>query len=236
MSRCPNCSYKLVLLSSRPKYKCALCSKLYPEKEIEAKEFQEFNKRRRVEDIEIYEKERKEHLARIKEIKKSLRFLFNGFSKTSKEYRKEYYEKNRGKIKQLNREWRLRNSEYDLNRKQEYRKKNREILNTKAKLKRQANPNPERLKNRKYRAKNRDMMRTYGMIQHYRTKQKALALQYLENKEFKPSSEDIFHSVPTFALSYLLITLRLKVMVKMVACINNSPFNQTSYCKILLYQ
>ena len=47
-------------------------------------------------------------------------------------------------------------------------------------------------------------MRTYGMIQHYRTKQKALALQYLENEDFKPSNEEIFHSVPTFALSYLL--------------------------------
>jgi len=28
-------------------------------------------------------------------------------------------------------------------------------------------------------------------------KQKALALQYLENKDFKPSNEEIFHSVPT---------------------------------------
>jgi len=37
----------------------------------------------------------KEHLARISEIKKSLRLLFNGFSKTPKEYRKEYYEKNK---------------------------------------------------------------------------------------------------------------------------------------------
>ena len=47
-------------------------------------------------------------------------------------------------------------------------------------------------------------MKTYGMIQHYRTKQKTLALQYLENEDFKPSNEEIFHSVPTFALSYLL--------------------------------
>src|SRR3989339_1648959 len=157
MPRCPNCSYKLVLLSSRPKYKCALCSKFYPKKEIEVKEFQEFNKRRRIEDMEIYEKERKEYLARIREIKKSLRLLFNGFSKTPKEYRNEYYEKNKEKIKQLNKEWRLRNREYDINRKQEYSKKNRKLLNTKARLIRQNNPEPERLKNRSYRAKNRDM-------------------------------------------------------------------------------
>jgi len=204
MPRCPNCSYKLVLLSSRPKYKCALCSKLYPKKEIEVKEFQEFNKRRRMEDAERFEKEYKGHLTRIKEIKKSLRLLFNGFSKTSKEYRKEYYEKNKEKIRQLNREWRLRNREYDLKRKQEYSKKNRELLNAKARLRRQSNPESERLKNRSYRAKNRDIMKTYGMIQHYRTKQKALALQYLENEDFKPSNETVFHSVPTFALSYLL--------------------------------
>ena len=206
MPRCLNCSYKLVLLSYRPKYKCALCSKLYPEKEIEVKEFREFNRRRRNEDAERFDKEYKEHLARIKEIKKSLRLLFNGFSKTPNEYRKEYYENNKERIKKLNKEWRLRNREYDLKRKQEYSKKNRELLNAKARLKRQTNPEPERLKNKKYRTKNMDMMRTYGMIQHYRTKQKALALQYLENEGFKPSNEKIFHSVPTFALSYLLIT------------------------------
>src|SRR3989338_2349971 len=184
MPRCPNCSYKLVLLSYRPKYKCALCSKLYPKKEIEVKEFREFNKRRRIEDIENYKKERKEHLARIKEIKKSLRLLFNGFSKTPKEYRKEYYEKNKERIRQ----------------------KNREFLNAKAKLKRQINPESERQSKRLWRTNNLNQMRTYGMIQHYRRKKKALALQYLENEDFKPSSGNIFHSVPTFALSYLLQT------------------------------
>ena len=208
MPRCPNCSYKLVLLSSRPKYKCALCSKLYPKKEIEVKEFQEFNKRRRIEDLESYEKDRKEHLARIKEIKKDIRLLFNGFSKTPKEYGKEYYEKNKEKIRQLNREWRLRNREYDLKRKQEYSKKNRELLNVKARLRRQNNPEPERQSKRLWRANNLNQMRTYGMIQHYRRKQKTLALQYLKNDTYSPSNVEIFHSVPTFALSYLLVFSR----------------------------
>src|SRR3989344_2416520 len=204
MPRCPNCSYKLVLLSTRSKYKCALCSKLYPKKDIGVKEFQEFNKRRRIEDAESFEKEYKEHLVRIREVKKSLRLLFNGFSKTPNEYRKEYYKKNKEKIRHLNREWRLRNREYDLKRKQEYSKKNRELLNAKAKLKRQVNPEPERQRKKLWRDDNQNMMRTYGMIQHYRRKQKTLALQYLENEDFKPSNEEIFHSVPTFALSYLL--------------------------------
>ena len=209
MPRCPNCSYKLVLLSSRPKYKCALCSKLYPKKEIEVKEFQEFNKRRRIEDMESYEKERKEHLTRIREIKKDLRLLFNGFSKTPKEYRKEYYEKNKEKIMQLNREWRLRNREYDLKRKQEYSKKNRELIKAKEKLRILNNPESERQRQNKWRRDNRAIMRIYGMIQHYRTKQKALALQYLENEDFKLSNEEIFRSVPTFALSYLLIAQKV---------------------------
>jgi DNA-directed RNA polymerase subunit RPC12/RpoP len=39
-SRCPNCNYSLVLLERRAKYKCALCSKLFPQKEVDDKEFQ----------------------------------------------------------------------------------------------------------------------------------------------------------------------------------------------------
>jgi len=207
MSCCSNCSYKLVLLSYKPKYKCALCSKLYHKKEIEVKEFQEFNKRRRIEDIEIYEKERKEHLVRIREVKKSLKLLFNGFSRTPQEYRKEYYEKHKEKIRQLNRKWRLRNREYNLKRKEEYRRKNRDIIKAKEKLRINNNPEKERLRQNKWRKDNRTLMRNYGMIQHYRTKQKALALQYLENEEFKPSNENPFHSVPTFALPYLLVII-----------------------------
>jgi len=206
MSRCPNCSYKLVLLSSRPKYKCALCSKLYPKKEIEVKEFQEFNKRRRIEDAEIFEKEYKEHLARTKEIKKSLRLLFNGFSKTPKEYRKEYYEKNKEKIRHLNREWKLKNREYNLKKKREYYQRNKKAIRAKSKEWILNNSELERQRQNKYRKENRATMQVYGMIQHYRTKQKALALRYLENKDFKPSSEDMFHSVPIFPLSYLLST------------------------------
>ncbi len=54
-------------------------------------------------------------------------------------------------------------------------------------------------------------MRVYGMIQHYRSKQKALALQYLKNDGLKLSNEGIFHSVPTFALSYLLLINKIVI-------------------------
>lgn len=205
MPNCPNCSYKLVLLSSRSKYKCALCSKLYPEREIEAKEFQKLNKRLRINDIENYEKEKKEYQARIGEIKKDLRLLFNGFSKVNKREKKVYYEQNKERIRQLNKEWRLRNREYDLNRKQEYRIKNKEIIKVKDKLRLLNNPESVRLRQNKWRRDNRAIMRTYGMIQHYRTKQKALALQYLSNDTYSPPSDNPFYSVPTLPLSYLLL-------------------------------
>jgi len=47
MPRCPNCFYELVLLEKRRKYKCAKCGKLFPQKEIDDKEFRERNKKRR---------------------------------------------------------------------------------------------------------------------------------------------------------------------------------------------
>ena len=222
MPSCPNCSYKLVLLSSRPKYKCALCSKLYPEKEIEIREFHELNKRLKLKDIENYEKEKRESQIRISKIKKDLRLLFNGFPKVSKignakpnylnhlkrkyskQSQKEYYEKNKDKISQLGKKWRLKHREYDLKRKQEYGKENRIIRNFKAKLRRQDNPEPERERKKAWRNNKLQIMRTYGVIQHYRARQKALALQYLRNDTYSPSSDNPFRSVPTWSLSYLL--------------------------------
>jgi len=41
--RCPNCSYLLVLLEKRRRYKCAKCGKVYLRKEIEHKDFRERN-------------------------------------------------------------------------------------------------------------------------------------------------------------------------------------------------
>lgn len=204
MPRCPNCSYKLVLLSSRLKYKCALCSKLFPKKEIEVREFQEFNKRRRIEDLERYEKEKEEQLARIRELRRSLRLLFNGPPKSPKEYRREYYQKNKERIKLLSRKWKLKNRNYVLKKKREYYQKNKNVIRAKAKLWVLNNQEQERQRQNRYRKENRATMRVYGMIQHYRCKQKALALRYLKNNGYKPSTDDIFHSVPTYSLSYLL--------------------------------
>jgi len=43
MAKCLNCNYTLVLLEHRRKYKCAKCGKLFPQSEIDNKEFVEWN-------------------------------------------------------------------------------------------------------------------------------------------------------------------------------------------------
>jgi DNA-binding NtrC family response regulator len=49
---------------------------------------------------------------------------------------------------------------------------------------------------RLWRANNLNQMKTYGMIQHYRSKQKALALRYLENDDFKHLLRRFFIQFP----------------------------------------
>ena len=71
-------------------------------------------------------------------------------------------------------------------------------------LRRQNNLEVHNRRKMVWRNRNLEAMKIYGMIQYYRRKQKALALQYLKNKQYQPSTDDIFHSVPTFALSDLL--------------------------------
>ena len=80
----------------------------------------------------------------------------------------------------------------------------REILKAKARLRRCNNPEPERQRKRLWRANNRDTVKTYGVIQHYRRRQRELTLEYLKKGDFRPCKDRIFHSVPTFALSGLL--------------------------------
>ena len=77
MPTCPNCSYKVVLLSNRPKYRCALCSRLYSQKHVENKEFREWNKIQKLLDIEEFGRLRKEELKGLRRLRKSIKLLFN---------------------------------------------------------------------------------------------------------------------------------------------------------------
>ena len=105
MPRCPNCSYKLVLLSHKQRYKCSLCNKIYPKKEIDNKEFREHNKRQKLLDLENYNQEKKQESLKLKQLKKSIKLLFTPL-KDNKEYYIEYYQKNKHNIK----EWTKQNT------------------------------------------------------------------------------------------------------------------------------
>jgi len=66
--------------------------------------------------------------------------------------------------------------------------------------------NPELYNNmrKQWRTDNSEIVRIYDLIKYYRRKQKTLALSYLKNKQYKACNTNIFHSVPTYSLSYLL--------------------------------
>jgi len=210
MPRCPNCSYKLVLLSSRPKYKCALCSRLFPQQKIDNKEFKEWNKIQKEIDLQNLDIEFKKEWKNLQELKQGIKQLFNGIPKrlrdkeSIKNWFKEYYEKNKAKILARNEVWRLKNIEYDDNRKKEYYDKNREKILQKNKLMRQENLQEYNQKRKEWRTKNIETNRIHYIIRTYRRKQKALALLYLKNNQQEVSNLNIFSSVPTYPLSYLL--------------------------------
>jgi len=157
MPTCPNCGYELVLLN-RPKYKCSLCSKLYPQKQVESYSFRIWNKKQKELDIHNLELEEKKIIKLIEENKtlKAFRFLFN-----------------ERRIKQ--------SREERLQRKQEYYLKNKQIINLKRDIRRQNSLEVYNKMRKDWRDRNLGMMRVYGLIQHYRGRQKALALQYLKN-------------------------------------------------------
>src|SRR3989344_3548256 len=61
--RCPNCSFALVLLERRGKYKCSKCSRLFLQKEIDDKTFRQWNVKQRELDehnLNLEKKQRKE--------------------------------------------------------------------------------------------------------------------------------------------------------------------------------
>ena len=201
MPRCPNCSYKLVLLSNRPKYKCALCSKLYTIKEIELKDFLEFNKNQRVSDIELHEKETLKRNIELKSIKQQLRQLFS-LKLDKKQYAKEYYQNNKEVIKTKSRQWRLNNLDYDRQRKLDYYYKNQGKIIQKSKS--NINLDVKRLNQTNWRNDNRIKIRSNWRIQYYKTQQKLLALQYLENEAYRPQILKFFDSVSRKLLADLL--------------------------------
>ena len=182
-----NCSYELVLLSSRPKYKCALCSKLYPQKEVETKTFREWNKRQRENDIHNLklEKTQKERTLTENRILKGFRLLF----KQKKPRLKLSLEERRERKSLLNRKWNLKNPEKVKAMRERYLENHRENIYGYLKEWRVAKQYESRLKQR---------------LTFWRGKQRDLTLQLIKNEPYKLSTKEIEKLLPTWALTQLL--------------------------------
>jgi len=184
MSICPNCNYELILLSNRTKYKCALCSKLYPQKFIDNIEFRELNKRQKLMDVENIDKEQKEELIRLKELKKSIRLLFK--NKTSNEWKLG----DRDKYNELKREyWNKKAEHLNSKRRELYNSRKNEILNHQ----------------KQWELNNQHNHRMKRRLADLREYQKQLAVKMLENRQYKPSTAKIQEVLPTFVHSHLLL-------------------------------
>jgi len=175
MSRCPNCNYELVLLQHRRKYKCAKCGKLFAQKEIETKEFQEWNKRQREE-----EKER---------IKKELR--------QSKEKPKLSKEEKLAKSREVQRKFREENREEYNQTKREYWASNKEHLQQK----RRENYNKQKAKILAQQALYRQNHKIEVRIKYLRDAQKELALRIFENRLNNAYNSILGSCLPTILLS-----------------------------------
>lgn len=155
MPRCPNCSYILVLLEKRAKYKCAKCGKLFTQKEIDNKEFREYNKKQRESGKEEFEKQLrlrlrgkpKKHKISAEEKQKKLQEYRLKNADKIKEYSTSYYQNNRDRILTYKKEWR--------------------------KIARERNNQTRRI----YRQNHSNIIKTWLRIDYWRQRQKELVLE-----------------------------------------------------------
>src|SRR3989344_7352780 len=187
MPTCQNCGYELVLLSSRPKYKCALCSKLYQQREVEIKAFREWNKKQRENDIynlSLEERQRDEILIE-NGIFRGFRFLF----KQRKPRLKLSHEEKGERKNLLNKKWALKNPE-----------------KVKIMAKRQLETRREEIYNylKKWRVVKQYESRLKQRLTFWRGKQRDLTLQIIKNESYKLSTKEIEKLLPTWAFTQLL--------------------------------
>ena len=171
MPRCPTCSYGLVFLERRLRYKCAKCGRGFLQKFVENGAFRAWN--RQLRDFGIRElmsevsqmeeeKQKKRKLKELNMINKGLRLLFAGQGRKASasseerrvrevEYNREWRENNPGKLKILRRR---------------YFEKHQEQRYSYLKAWRKANPASSRLKER---------------LSHWRTRQAKIALETLKS-------------------------------------------------------
>ena len=184
MVRCIKCNYLLVLLPRRNKYKCPKCSNLFPEREIDNREFRIYNQRQRDLDKEALELEIKQQ--KEEKLKKIL------------ERQKKLLERKR-RIKLTDEEKIQRKRDYD--RKYYYQHRKDKLLQKK--LWRQNNNKHYKEWKKQHRLKQIEKIRQQDRIQFWRKQQKVLALQRLENEQYKASKPEILSSVSTYSTTVL---------------------------------
>ena len=183
---CPNCSYpKLVLLSNRRKYKCAKCSRLFFQKEIESKEFRIWNKKQKELDLHNFNLEFKKEWDNITELRKTLRQMFKPSKNSNKEYEKL---------------WRAKNKEKIQTRERVYYNKHKDKINAQRRLRWKLNSKTINEIKRLKRSQNPALSKLDSKINYWKQQQKALADNILKFKQEETYNTILAHSVPTFLL------------------------------------
>jgi transcription initiation factor TFIIIB Brf1 subunit/transcription initiation factor TFIIB len=178
MPRCPNCSYILVLLERRGKYKCAKCGKLYPQKQIDDKEFRGYNKRQREKDKEDYEQQ-----LRLRLKYKPHRHKVSSKEKQKKltDFKAVHYALHKGYYRKINAQQYQKFKEKILAKAQERYEKNREAILKRNKMWQSNNKERSRETHKKYRQANRDKIGLINRIAYWRQRQKKLAIEYFKD-------------------------------------------------------
>ena len=183
MPTCPNCSYSLVLLSRRQKYKCAKCGKLFKQKEIDNREFRRWNERQRVLDRENLKLQRKPR-AKLRAV-------------LSPEERKR-------RARSATKKWEENHRELCRAHSQAYYETNKSDILVKRKLYRQQTKDQERLWRKAYRHRQINRTQQLARIHWWRQQQKSLALQHLENNTYEAYTSILQDQPPTLVPYHLL--------------------------------
>ena len=175
MPKCPHCNYELTLLERRRKYKCSKCSKLFPQIEIETKDFVEFNKRQRKLDEEALTEQKLKQLELDKFVKKQAQI------------------QRKAKMEEL------RPIKF-----QEYYKLNKEKILAKQKIFRHENGQRINLRHRILHRLNIEERRQLSRINAWRNKNRLLTADITKNGLFSFYNTESDDIMPTSSLSYLL--------------------------------
>lgn len=195
MTVCPRCSYSLVLLEKRCRYKCAKCGRLFLQKPIEDIEFRRWNQKQReiIKEETEYDfeglwkaykslhstekpkqqkpvKEKRPKLTEEEKKQKKKKYYQNNKTSIS-QHKKQYYQQNKDNIISKRKEWYYKNTEKARERMKQWAINNRELIR-RAKM--------EYYHKAKKRINTRNRLR-YGL-------KKAFALQTPENDAYKPDN------------------------------------------------